>query len=268
MKRSPFYRPAASLQIVAKADDEVDILLYDEIGYWGITASDFQAQLGTVKAKTINLRVNSPGGDVFDGFAIYNALRAHPAKVVAHIDGVAASIASVIAMAGDEVRMAENAFLMIHNAWGLVIGFAEDMRSEADLLDKISGSLRLAYENKSVTPAAQIQAWMDDETWFTADEAHEAGLVDSVIRDSGTQAKTSFDFSAYKNVPVALTEEHEPTVRELERALRDVGLSQIAAKQFVSAGRAATEQRDVAEVGERDVTPEPVRVFDFPYIGI
>ena len=259
MKRSPFRRASAGLQIAAAANDEVDIMLYDEIGPWGVTASEFTRQLSAVKAKTINLRVNSPGGDVFDGLAIYNALREHPAKVITHIDGVAASIASVIALAGDEVRMAENAFLMIHNAWGMVIGYADDMRKEAALLDKVSGSLLMAYESKTEATSAEIQGWMDEETWFTADEAQDVGLVDEVIRTESKKALASiFDLSAYQHVPAALLEEHEPTTREIERALRDVGLSQIAAKAFIAAGRAAAEQPEVAEAGERDVTPEPV----------
>lgn len=256
MKRSPFHRASAGLQIVAAANDEVEIMLYDEIGFWGVTASEFNKQLSGIKAKTINLRVNSPGGDVFDGIAIYNALRDHPARVVTHIDGVAASIASVIALAGDEVRMAENAFMMIHNAWGMVIGYAEDMRKEADLLDKVSGSLLMAYENKTTSSSAEIQAWMDDETWFTAEEAAEAGFVDEITRTESQKALASiFDLSAYQHVPAALLEEHEPSIREIERALRDVGLSQIAAKAFVAAGRAADSQRDAENEGE---APRPV----------
>lgn len=263
MKRSPFRRPAAGLRVVAAAKDEVDVLLYDEIGFWGVTASDFRRELEGINAKTINLRVNSPGGDVFDGIAIYNALREHPAKVITHIDGVAASMASMVALAGDEVRMAENGFFMIHNPWAIVMGNADDLRKEADLLEQISGSLLMAYEAKSPATSEQIKAWMADETWFTAADAKEAGFVDEVIgaesEEDAIAAAASFDLSIYAHVPDALSgvQPQEPTIRDLERALRDAGLSQIAAKQFVAAGRAAAKQRDVAEAGERDVTPEP-----------
>jgi ATP-dependent Clp protease protease subunit len=261
MNRSPFHRSPVGLQIVAGAN-EVDVMLYDEIGMFGITAKEFKTRLDGIKAKTINLRVNSPGGDVFDGLAIYNALREHPAKVITHVDGVAASISSVIAMAGDEVRMAENAFLMVHNPWSLVMGSAADLRKEADLLDKVGGSLVMAYVEKTGMSAEQVQSLMDAETWFTAEEADVAGFVDSVIQPEDKKTtKAEFDLSIYAHVPDALTASgHDPTIRELERALRDAGLSQIAAKQFVSAGRAAATQRDVEDAGERDVTPEPVQI--------
>lgn len=260
MNRSPFHKPHANLRVLNSSEDEAEVMLYDEIGYWGITAGAFKTELDAIKANVINLRVNSPGGDVFDGLAMYNALREHPAKIITHIDGVAASIASVIALAGDEVQMAENAYLMIHNPWALVIGTATDLRKEADLLEKITGSLQMAYQAKSGMSAEDLQALMDEETWFTASEAKEAGFADTVIGGDkeASSVAASFDLSIYAHVPEDLTAPRpEPTVRELERALRDAGLSQIAAKQFVSAGRAAAEQRDVAEAGERDVTPKP-----------
>ena len=101
-----------------------------------------------ITAGTINVRINSPGGNVFDGVAIANAIKSHPAKTVVYIDGIAASIASIIALAGDEVVMAENAFFMFHEAWSITIGSAEDLRKEADLLDKIDGVLAQTYVKK------------------------------------------------------------------------------------------------------------------------
>lgn len=260
MQRSPFRRRQANLR-VAQTDTEAEILLYDEIAWWGITAEAFKHELDAISAPTINLRINSPGGDVFDSLAIYNALREHPARVITHVDGLAASMASVIALAADEVRMAENSFLMVHNPWSLVIGNAADLRKEADLLDKVSGSLALAYIHKSGQTPEQVQAWMDAETWFTADEAVEAGLVDEVVcsaQESEAPAAL-FDLSVFGNVPDALKASPvDPTIRDLERALRDAGLSQIAAKAFVAAGRAAADQRDVESTEERDVTSEPL----------
>lgn len=267
MKRSPFHRAAATpLRVVAAANDTVELMLYDEIGYWGITAKAFKETLDSINAGTIHMRINSPGGDVFDGFAMYNALREHPADVVTYIDGVAASMASVIAMAGREIHMAENAFLMIHNPWAFVIGNAEDMRKEADLLDKLAGGMSQSYESRADADPEQVRAWMDAETWFTAAEAKEAGLIDAVVTadeedDHVARIAASFDLSVYAHAPAALTEPaeaHEPTIRDLERALRDAGLSQIAAKAFVAAGRTAAEpQRDVEEAEGRDVTSEP-----------
>ena len=269
MNRSPFKRHQANFS-VAKADEETEILLYDEISWLGITADAFKRELDAIESPTINLRINSPGGDVFDGLAIYNALREHPAKVITHIDGVAASMASVIALAGDEVRMAENAFFMIHNPWSVVIGNAKDLRKEADLLDKVSGSLVMAYEKKSGVSAEELQGLMDDTTWLHADEAADMGFVDVVTgrEDDESEIAACFDLSIFANVPDALTtpaDAKDPTTRELERALRDAGLSQAAAKQYIAAGRAAATQRDVEVAEQRDVVSEPVRI---PLIGI
>ena len=270
MKRSPFRKGKADLRVVAAATT-TEIMLYDEISWWGITAEMFKHELDAISTPNIDLRINSPGGDVFDSLAIYNALREHPAKITTHIDGVAASMASVIAMAGDETHMAENAFLMIHDPWALVIGNAVDLRKEADLLDKVSGSLVMAYEEKTGKTTEQIQAWMAEETWFTAAEASEAGFVDEVIgaeTEEPAKLAASFDLSIFAHVPdvLAQAEPEEPTIRDLERALRDAGLSQIAAKQYIAAGRAAASPRDAEEAGERDVTPEPVQKFDLTAI--
>ena len=115
VERSLFHpRPKGTYRIEAKADAEATVYIYDEVSWWGVSAQQFAKDLAAIKAETIHLRLNSPGGAVFDGMAIYNALKAHQAKVVVHIDGLAASIASVIAMAGAEVRMAENAFLLVY----------------------------------------------------------------------------------------------------------------------------------------------------------
>ncbi len=264
MKRSPFHRSQANLR-VAQTATEAEILLYDEISFWGISAEAFKRELDSITAPVINLRINSPGGYVFDALAIYNAVRDHPSRVVSHIDGVAASMASVIALAADEVKMAENAFFMIHNPWSLVIGDSSDLRKEADLLDKVSGSLVMAYEQKTGKSLAEITAWMEAETWFTAAEASEAGFVDEIEGvESEDEIAALFDLSIFANVPDALTQESaQPTIRDLERALRDAGLSQIAAKQYIAAGRAAAAQRDAEPAGERDVTPEPRRT---PYL--
>jgi ATP-dependent Clp protease protease subunit len=262
MNRSPFRRAQAKLR-VALTDTEAEILLYSEISeWWGIGAETFKRELDAITTPTINLRINSPGGDVFDSYAIYNALVAHPARIITHIDGVAASMASIIALAGDEVRMAENAFFMVHNPWSIVMGNADALRKEAGLLEKIGGTMADTYRERTGATAEEVAAWMDDETWFTAEEAKAAGFVDSIQgkpKDDAAPAAL-FDLSVFANAPAALTEPlPDPTIRDLEHALRDAGMSQIAAKQFVSAGRAAALQRDVAEAGERDVTPRPVR---------
>jgi ATP-dependent Clp protease, protease subunit len=163
--------------------DVAEILIYDEIGTYGVSAKQFVQQLAELTAKTIRIRINSPGGDVFDGIAIYNAIVGHEAHIETQIDGVAASAASFIALAGDSVAIAQHAFLMIHKAWAIVLGNADDMRQMANILEKIDGQLADLYAAKSGKSRKQVLEWMAAETWFTADEAREAGFVDVVLGD-------------------------------------------------------------------------------------
>ena len=136
-----------------------EVLIYDEIGAYGVTAKGFLAELGALPDDAaIDLRLNSPGGSVFDAVAIYNALKRHPGEITVWIDGIAASAASYVAMAGDTVVMPENAFLMIHDPSGLVMGTAEDMRSTAEALDKVKVSLIQGYAAKSGKPDEEIAA--------------------------------------------------------------------------------------------------------------
>jgi ATP-dependent protease ClpP protease subunit len=157
-----------------------EIVLYDEIGYWGTSASGFLDELKRVTADHINLRINSPGGEIFDGIAIYNVLKAHDATVTSYVDSLAASVASVIAMAGDEVVMQPYSQLMIHDGWGLVIGNAHDMHTMAELLDRQSDNLASIYADKAGGTVAKWRDLMRDETWYFAKEAVDAGLADRV----------------------------------------------------------------------------------------
>jgi len=161
--------------------DEVDVLLYDEIGFWGVQASEFVAELNEIDAKTINLRVNSPGGSVFEGLAIYQALASHPAKIIAHVDGWAASIASVIIMAADTIKISEAAQVMIHSPWSLVIGSASDMRKEADVLDSLQNAIVDVYVARTGGDREAIIKQVNDETWFKGQAAVDAGFADEVI---------------------------------------------------------------------------------------
>jgi ATP-dependent Clp endopeptidase proteolytic subunit ClpP len=232
-------------RIEAKEDGPATIFIYDEIGMWGITASDLIRDLAGVSASTITLRVNSPGGDVFDGIAIYNAIRNHPAVVTVQVDGLAASIASIIAMAGDEITIAKNAFFMIHNAWAGAVGGAEEMRKMADVLDKIDTTLVKTYADRTGQTQRAIRQMMAGETWLTAEEAVELGMADRLIDEPG--AKAAFDLSKFRNVPQALHSEPEPpTERDIEQLLRDAGVSRKAAKAGVSAIKGQS-QRDADE---------------------
>jgi len=163
-----------------KIYSSIDLYIYDEIGGYGVQANAFVKALNEYKdADTINVRINSGGGSVIAGSVIYNALKRHKGKVITHIDGLSASMASVIAMVGDEVRMAENALLMIHNPWTQSQGEADDLRKEADLLDKIKETLLTAYKRSNYTEE-ELSELMDAETWFTAKEALESGFIDVI----------------------------------------------------------------------------------------
>ncbi|MET8864662.1 head maturation protease, ClpP-related [Nonomuraea sp. NPDC004580] len=166
----------------AGVDGPADVAIYDEIGYWGITASDFLAELKEITASEINLRLNSPGGEIFDGIAIYNTLRAHAARVTVHVDSLAASIASVIAMAGDRIVMLSHSQMMIHDAMTVAVGNAAELREMADMLDRQSDNIAGIYAERAGGTVKQWRARMTAETWYSAAEAVEAGLADELVK--------------------------------------------------------------------------------------
>src|SRR5918996_4692776 len=164
---------------IRACDAGAEVSIYDEIGAYGVSAKSFLAELSALPDEApLTLRLNSPGGSVFDAVAIYNALKRHVGAVAVWIDGIAASAASYIAMAGDEVVMPENAFIMIHDPGGMVLGTAADMRAMAEALDKIKGSLVAGYAAKSGRDEDEIAALMSKETWLDAGEAVALGLAD------------------------------------------------------------------------------------------
>jgi ATP-dependent Clp endopeptidase proteolytic subunit ClpP len=227
-------------EIKAKAD-VTEVWLYDEIGMWGTSAKQFVTELSAIKSPQIELHINSPGGDVFDGIAIYNVLKNHPAQITSYIDGIAASIASVIALAGKRVVMAGNALWMMHNPVGVKVGAAEDMRKMADVLDKVRDTLVQAYSAKSGQTDDEIKALLDAETWLDADEAKEAGFVDEVGDEMDLAACAKFVPVLAKlgcqHVPENLgAAKTTPSVRDLERALRDAGCSPKQAKSILAKG--------------------------------
>jgi ATP-dependent protease ClpP protease subunit len=163
-----------------------DMYLYGEVGEWGISAAGFVQDLHSITATDIALHLNSPGGEVFDGFAIRNALRDHPAAIEVRIDGLAASIASVIAMAGNKIIVNRQGIIMIHDASGVVIGNALDMRQMADVLDKISDEIARVYAGRAGGTPASWRKAMKDETWYSAEQAVTAGLADELVTDDAT----------------------------------------------------------------------------------
>lgn len=190
--------------IKAAKNDTAEISIYDEIGFWGVTAQQFAKDLKALgnNLKQINLHIHSPGGDVFDGIAIYNLLKNHPANKTVYIDGLAASMASVIAMAGNEIIMPENAMMMIHKPWGIQGGDADDMRKYADLLDKVESTLIMAYTAKTGKSETDLAEMLKEETWLTGKECIEQGfadkLADPLVAMACIQSKKLED---YTNMP-------------------------------------------------------------------
>ncbi len=184
---------------------EATIWLYDVISdFWGISARDFNKELMSIEADTVHLRINSPGGDVYEARAIQSGLAQSGKKVIVHIDGLAASAATYIALAGDEIEMADGAWFMIHNAWTFMAGDKNDLMAEAETLERIDTSLRKDYTTKSGATDEQVREWMDAETWFTADEAKENGFITSVVSNVKAPAANAWNLTQYGNVPQAL----------------------------------------------------------------
>jgi ATP-dependent protease ClpP protease subunit len=190
-------------EINAKAEDAAEVFVYDAIGgMWGIQASQFAKDLKSLKASLIHLRINSPGGEVDAARAMSTAIAQHPARVVAHIDGLAASAASVIMLAADEIEITAGAFVMVHNPHALAFGNASDHMAVAEVLGKYANSLTADYMRRTGKDEATVRAWMDAETWFSAQEAVDAGLADRIVET--TAAKNEWNLTAYRNAPAAL----------------------------------------------------------------
>lgn len=256
-----FARSVGTSFDVRASDGATEIDIYDEIGFWGVNAKDFRARLKG--AGDVVLRINSPGGDVFDGLAIFNDLVAHKGKVRVEITGLAASIASIIAMAGDEIAIADNGFLMIHNAWTIGIGNRHDFNELSGTLAKIDDALARTYASRTGAGVRSVKQMMDDETWLTAKEAKSLGFATESLTQ--VEAKAKFDLSVFGSAPAALewpvddTEEPE-TERDWERvAMRDAGWTRSKVRSFKralkTAAQAETEMdKPLQDAGEVDLT--------------
>lgn len=193
--------------ISMKAKDTAELMIYDTIGdsWFGdaVTAKQFRQDLKDAgDVSTINVRINSPGGSVTHGIAIYEALREHAARKVVHIDGLAASMASIIAMVGDEVNIADGAFVMIHDPYMMAEGNAEDLRRYAEMMDKSKEKMVAIYAGKTNLPDADIAALMAAETWMTSDEAVAKGFADKISGKATVVAELKLD--GFRNVPQAV----------------------------------------------------------------
>jgi len=203
--KKPFF--AASVQ----SDGVLEMLIYEDIGSdgmgGGVTATDTKRQIDKAGVfNSIRLRINSAGGDAFEGIAIGNLIKAQGKPVHVCVDGLAASAASIIAMCGDSIEMSPNAMLMIHNAWVLAIGNADELRKTADTLDKVSASISQTYVDKTGKSLEAIQTMMANETWMSADDALQNGFATSITSDDDSEAvmyaKSSVaEAKFFKNVP-------------------------------------------------------------------
>lgn len=185
--------------------EEAEIWLYDEIGegwFSGVTAKQFIKDLKSLgKVKKIHLHLNSPGGDVFEGMAIYNSLKSHKARKYVSIDGLAASIASIIAMAGDEITMAMNSMMMIHEAWTYAVGPASELRHAADMIEKVNETIIATYLNRTKIDREKIIELMKNETWMTANEASNFGFIDKISSPIQIAAHLDLKKFKYRNIP-------------------------------------------------------------------
>ena len=228
---------------MAAQDQAETITIYDVIGedMWtggGFTAKRMNAALRSIGAKDITVKINSPGGSVFEGFAIYNELRQHKAKVTVEVMGIAASAAAYIAMAGDDIRMGLGSFIMVHNAWGMVVGNRNDLAESITTLEQIDNAQIDIFEARTGISRAKIEAFMDAETYMSASEAVKNGFADEIMDagDGNTSAK-------------ALVPDDILARRKLETALAKQGMVRKERSDLINSISGA---RDAAEPAARD----------------
>lgn len=214
---------------LAAEESENTINIYDMIGEdpWtggGFTSKRMAAALRSIGPKNVTVKINSPGGDVFEGLAIYNELVNHKAEVTVDVMGIAASAASFIAMAGDKIRMGLGTMLMIHNAWGVVIGNRNDMIDASLMLGKIDGAMMDIYEARTGAARKDIEKYMDAETFFSAREAVDKGFADEVTESpssaTGSRASLTPDIQAKRRLDSILAQSGVPRV-ERRKMLKD-----------------------------------------------
>jgi len=235
----PKTNDATMFEVRAASDNTIDVLVYDYIGdglYGGVSAKAVAEAIMEHKGvKTINVFINSPGGSVADAMAIYNTLSRHKARVLVYVDGMALSAASVIAMAGDEILMASNAMMMIHEPIAMTGGTADDLRSAADALDKVAGTIVGVYVARTGQDVEHITQMLADETWMTADEAEANGFADEIVEAKRVAAFG--DLSKYRNLP-------------------DGFVGQVNDTHVASAGRTGAKKQEKAKMAEETKTQD------------
>lgn len=179
--------------------DSTDVYIHDEIGGWGVYSTDFVRELLQIETSTVNVHINSPGGDIFEGLAIHNALMVHPSTVNTYVDGVAASAASFIVQAGKTRTMGKYATMMIHNPQAGVYGESTDMRKQADILDKLRDTLANLYADRSGEAFEAFVEMMNAETWFNSSEAIDFKLADVIDETADTKPTNQWDLGRVYN---------------------------------------------------------------------
>ncbi len=292
--RQDWYRIGPVMAATPEDPKVADVYVYDAIGGWmGVNSDDFVRDVAALDVDRIVLHLNTPGGDVFEGVAMANVLRAHPATVTVMVDGLAASAGSVVAMAGDEIVMGVGSQMMVHDAWGLSIGNAADMAKSAETLRSVSDSIASTYAARAGGTAADWRATMIAETWYTAEEAVAAGLADRVATDAdkGTatgqqvtpggnaglfdwwdslSARNRFDLSVFSHAgrenapaprsPAATASGRTPTTQEGSRPVAFTDEQLTTMRQRLGISATADEATILAALDEALAEPEPPAV--------
>jgi len=234
----------------AVSEDEMEVLIYDFIGWPFNDAGEFVRAMADIKTGKITVRINSPGGDVFDANALYNCIKSHPLKPVTRVESLAASAASYIAMAGSQKQAYKNSMVMIHEPMTGMWGNQFELRETADVLEQISSIMVEMYADNTSVGKKEIREMLKAETWMTARQAKEKGFIDTII-EAGKPVKAQFDLSVFSQVPDQLVAKADPDIRDIEKALRDAGLSKNKAKAVLARGWQA-------EAEDKTETPAPV----------
>ena len=231
--------------IKAVSGEETKIFIYDYIGWPYNDAGELVRAMADIKDTPILARLNSPGGDVFDGIAILNAFANHPGGVTVRIESLAASIASVLAMGGRKVEAYQNTMMMIHNSWVIAAGNRKELIEIADILEQIDENMVDAYTGKTKLGKRAVRDMMAAETWMNAKTMKEKGFVDEILK-SGQGVKAEFDLSIFDNVPDEFISNTADTGgnltrKETERALRNAGASRDYARAVAAKGATVSE---------------------------
>lgn len=235
----------------------VDISIHDEIGLYGVNAKDFIDTLDK-SASNINISIHSPGGSAFDGMAMYNALKNHPAHVTTKVTGIAASAASIVLMAGDTIEMPEDAFIMIHNPWTFAMGESSDLRDTADMLDKMRDSLVNIYSKKTGIDESELVDMLNNETWLNGTEALDKGFITNLLEPVKVAALSQEFAKHFASVPSELNNKFDAisrisNVTEFENHLREAGGFSIAETKAVIAKSKELFQREVEQPDDNKI---------------